>query len=90
MRDINATNVEQMIAEYTAGAGFASSCARNFWMRLTKMNNTHATIAKLIRMVRKLPHASTAPCFFASSVSCFSMSARRAAKSATTLPASGE
>jgi hypothetical protein len=27
MRDINATNVEQMIAEYTAGAGFASNDA---------------------------------------------------------------
>src|SRR5215213_9119164 len=27
MRDINATNVEQMISEYTAGAGFASNDA---------------------------------------------------------------
>ncbi|MGH7945993.1 MAG: hypothetical protein ACREH8_18890 [Opitutaceae bacterium] len=27
MRDVNATNVEQMISEYTAGAGFASNDA---------------------------------------------------------------
>ena len=48
------------------GAGFASSLARTFWIKLTKRNSTAATMRKLMVMVRKLPHASTAPCFLAS------------------------
>src|SRR5262249_41522105 len=49
------------------GAGGATfSGAFNRLIALIHRNNTQAMIRKLIKRVRKLPHARTAPCFFAS------------------------
>jgi len=48
-----------------AGAFAASARARRFTSLMTT-NRTNAMIAKLMTRVRKFPHASTAPCFLAS------------------------
>src|SRR5215469_14670780 len=48
------------------GAGAASSLRFNWFIRRITRNSTKATMMKLIVSVRKLPQASTAPCFFAS------------------------
>ena len=46
------------------GAASSFFCSRVI-ARMTR-NSTQAMIRKLMTMVRKLPYASTAPCFFAS------------------------
>src|SRR6516162_2272538 len=49
------------------GAGGAAfSGAFNLLIALIHRNSTQAMIRKLIKSVRKLPQARTAPCFFAS------------------------
>ena len=48
-----------------AGAGGGSAVFSRFIPLMTR-NNTKAMIRKLRTMVRKFPHARTAPCFFAS------------------------
>src|SRR5439155_4521955 len=47
-------------------AGLACSARVNRFISLTTMNSTQAIMMKLITIVRKLPQAKTAPCFFAS------------------------
>src|SRR5947199_5916553 len=51
---------------FGGAAGAASSLRLSWFMRRITMNSTNATIRKLIVSVRKLPQATTAPCFLAS------------------------
>ena len=53
-------------AQFGFGGGAASSPRFSLLMNLITTNSTRAMIMKLIVRVRKLPQASTAPCFFAS------------------------
>ena len=51
---------------FGGSTGFAASVFCNVAKPRIARNSTKAMIRKLITIVRKLPQANTAPCFFAS------------------------